>query len=94
MSAESGDDDPELAEAIRLSLIDSKAEQINRDAQDVGLQQTLRLSMSDQAGSSENRAPSEVEEVFPSANEYAEAMAQLYQAGLTPTYDLSMSERS
>lgn len=30
MSAESGDDDPELAEAIRLSLIDSKAEQINR----------------------------------------------------------------
>ncbi|KAF4759386.1 hypothetical protein FOZ63_012145, partial [Perkinsus olseni] len=74
MSQESPNEDPELAEAIRLSLIDSEAEQTKRDAEDAGLQETLRLSMGNEAGprrETEPLAQPDVEERYPTAEEYA-----------------------
>ncbi|KAF4736374.1 hypothetical protein FOZ62_029432, partial [Perkinsus olseni] len=91
MSQESPNEDPELAEAIRLSLIDSEAERTKRDAEDAGLQETLRLSMGSEAGPRKEKEPlaqPDVEERYPTAEEYAEAKAQLYRAGIPPTCDL------
>ncbi|KAF4650482.1 hypothetical protein FOZ61_000288 [Perkinsus olseni] len=64
------------------------------DAEDAGLQETLRLSMGNGAGprkETEPLAQPDVEERYPTAEEYAEAKAQLYRAGITPTCDLLMA---
>ncbi|KAF4657544.1 hypothetical protein FOL47_008398 [Perkinsus chesapeaki] len=82
-------EDPELAEAIRLSLIDAQAEGYARDSEDAALQETLRLSMTDSDKPKELKPLPEVEEHYPTDEEYREILSKLHRPeGLVPTCEV------